>query len=99
MNWQHGGPWDARPFNDVFVVQGAGYDGGSLIDANVQIRPPADVLDGGWPSGYSRATLDPYYDLVARQKTQSIGRGMFSARTTRTRTPGSSNRTKASPSP
>jgi cholesterol oxidase len=65
MNWQHGGPWDARPFNEVFVVQGAGYGGGSLIYANVQIRPPADVFDGGWPSGYSRATLDPYYDLVA----------------------------------
>jgi hypothetical protein len=49
---------------DMLVVQGAGYGGGSLIYANVQIRPPADVFDEGWPSWYSRAALDPYYDLV-----------------------------------
>jgi cholesterol oxidase len=64
MDWHHGGPYDVRPFNDVFVVQGAGYGGGSLIYANVQVRPPPDVFDRGWPSGYSRGTLDPYYDLV-----------------------------------
>jgi hypothetical protein len=56
--------YDVRPLNDV-VVQAAGYGGGSLIYANVQMRPPADVFDDGWPRGYSRAALDPYYDLVA----------------------------------
>jgi cholesterol oxidase len=65
LHWHHGGPYDVRPFNDLFIVQGAGYGGGSLIYANVQVRPPADVFAEGWPAGYSRASLDPYYDLVA----------------------------------
>jgi cholesterol oxidase len=56
---------DIRPLNDVLVVQAAGYGGGSLIYANVQMRPPSDVFDDGWPPGYPRAALDPHYDLVA----------------------------------
>ena len=63
--WHHGGPYDIRPLNDILVVQAAGYGGGSLVYANVQMRAPAGVFDEGWPPGYSRATLDPYYDLVA----------------------------------
>jgi cholesterol oxidase len=63
--WHHGGPYDIRPLNDVLVVQAAGYGGGSLVYANVQMRAPASVFEQGWPSGYSRAQLDPYYDLVA----------------------------------
>jgi len=47
------------------VVQGAGWGGGSLIYANVHLRAPADLFQSGWPAGYSRAALDPYYDLVA----------------------------------
>jgi cholesterol oxidase len=65
MYWHRGGPYDIRPLNDVLVVQAAGYGGGSLIYANVQMRPPPDVFDDGWPAGYSRVALDPYYDLVA----------------------------------
>jgi cholesterol oxidase len=65
MSWREGGPYDVRPLNDVLVVQAAGYGGGSLIYANVQMRAPREVFDGGWPSGYSRTALDPYYDLVA----------------------------------
>jgi cholesterol oxidase len=65
MHWHHGGPYDIRPLNDVFVVQAAGYGGGSLIYANVQMRPPADLFEQGWPRVLTRATLDPYYDLVA----------------------------------
>jgi cholesterol oxidase len=65
MDWHRGGTYDVRPLNDVLVVQAAGYGGGSLIYANVQMRPPPDVFDAGWPRGYTRATLDPYYDLVA----------------------------------
>jgi cholesterol oxidase len=64
QHWRRGGTYDMRHLGDMLVVQGAGYGGGSLIYANVQIRPPADVFDAGWPSGYSRAALDPYYDLV-----------------------------------
>jgi cholesterol oxidase len=62
--WHHGGPYDIRPLNDVLVVQAAGYGGGSLVYANVQMRPRAVAFGDGWPTGYSRATLDPYYDLV-----------------------------------
>jgi cholesterol oxidase len=62
--WRRGGTYDMRHLGGMLVVQGVGYGGGSLIYANVQIRPPADVFDEGWPSGYSRAALDPYYDLV-----------------------------------
>jgi cholesterol oxidase len=62
--WRRGGTYDLRHLGDMLVVQGVGYGGGSLIYANVQIRPPVDVFDEGWPSGYTRAGLDPYYDLV-----------------------------------
>ena len=65
MSWHRGGPYDVRPLNDVLVVQGAGYGGGSLIYANVQMRPPAETFDEGWPGVYTRTALDPYYDLVA----------------------------------
>ena len=64
QDWRRGGTYDVRPLNDMLVVQGAGYGGGSLIYANVQIRPPAEVFDEGWTVGYSRTALDPYYDLV-----------------------------------
>jgi cholesterol oxidase len=64
QHWRRGGTYDVRPLNDMLVVQGVGYGGGSLLYANVQIRPPADAFDDGWPPGYSRAMLDPYYDLV-----------------------------------
>ena len=65
MSWHHGGAYDVRPLNDLLVVQAAGYGGGSLIYANVQMRPPAETFDEDWPRGYSRTALDPYYDLVA----------------------------------
>jgi cholesterol oxidase len=65
MLWHEGGPYDVKPLNDIAVVQGAGYGGGSLIYANVQMRPPADLFDEGWPRSLTRSTLDPYYDLVA----------------------------------
>jgi cholesterol oxidase len=65
MSWHQGGAYDVKGLNDVLVVQAAGFGGGSLIYANVQMRPPPDVFDDGWPRGYSRAALNPYYDLVA----------------------------------
>ncbi len=64
--WSVGqGLFDVRPLNQMMIVQGAGYGGGSLIYANVHLRAPADVFESGWPAGYSRAALDPYYDLAA----------------------------------
>jgi cholesterol oxidase len=63
--WGDRGIWDLRRAGDVDVGQAAGYGGGSLIYANVHLRPPEDVFARGWPAGYSRLALDPYYDLVA----------------------------------
>ena len=64
--WKHDqGLFDVKPINRMTIVQGAGYGGGSLIYANVHLRAPADLFAAGWPRGYSRAALDPYYDLVA----------------------------------
>lgn len=59
------GLFDLKPINEMTIIQGAGYGGGSLIYANVHLRAPADLFAAGWPRGYSRAALDPYYDLVA----------------------------------
>src|SRR5262245_48414552 len=44
--WHDGhGIYDVRPFNDMLVVQAAGYGGGSLVYANVHMRPPPDLFD------------------------------------------------------
>jgi cholesterol oxidase len=59
------GLYDARPLNDILAVQAAGWGGGSLVYANVAMRPPQEVFDRSWPEPYSRAVLEPYYDLVA----------------------------------
>jgi cholesterol oxidase len=59
------GLFDLRPFQEMTVVQSAGLGGGSLIYANVHLRALDAVFEKGWPSGYHRAALDPYYDLVA----------------------------------
>lgn len=59
------GLFDVRPFSEMTVVQGASYGGGSHLYANVHLRVPEDGFERGWPSGYGRAALDPYHDLVA----------------------------------
>ena len=58
------GLFDVRFLSGVGVVAAAGVGGGSLIYANIHIRPDADVFDA-WPRPFSRAMLDPYYDKVA----------------------------------
>src|SRR6516165_4881335 len=64
--WETGqGLFDVKPFQQMTVVQSAGLGGGSLIYANVHLRAPEAVFARGWPAGYSRGALDPYYDLVA----------------------------------
>jgi cholesterol oxidase len=60
-----GGPFDVRRLGDVNVVTAAGVGGGSLLYSNVHLRMPADGFERRWPTGWSRETLDPYYDLVA----------------------------------
>src|SRR5688572_19181200 len=64
--YQHDqGLFDVRPINEMTIVQGAAYGGGSHIYANVHLRMPSDGFAHGWPRGYDRASLDPYYDLAA----------------------------------
>jgi cholesterol oxidase len=64
--WKHDqGLFDIKEVSEVTIVESAGYGGGSLIYANVHLRPPPEVFAHGWPRAYSREVLDPYYDLVA----------------------------------
>lgn len=59
------GVWDFRDLGGVLVGQAAGFGGGSLIYANVHLRPPAHVFDARWPM--TRTELEPYFDLVAQK--------------------------------
>ncbi|HZL17576.1 MAG TPA: GMC oxidoreductase [Polyangia bacterium] len=65
--WQGSqGLWDLRNLQGVAVAQAAGYGGGSLVYANVHLRPPPEVFGDGWPAACrGRAWLDPHYDLAA----------------------------------
>jgi choline dehydrogenase-like flavoprotein len=67
------GLWDVRDLQGVLAAVAAGYGGGSLVYANVHLRPPPEVFSPsedkesakGWPKVYTRRALDPYYDVVA----------------------------------
>ncbi len=59
------GIYDVKDLNDAVSIQAAGYGGGSLIYANVHLRPPHQVFETEWPEAYRRRRLDPYFDLAA----------------------------------
>ncbi len=59
------GLYDFRDLNNVVAVQAAGYGGGSLIYANVHLRPPPEVFERRWPRVYQRKYLNRFYDLAA----------------------------------
>ncbi|HEX2731356.1 MAG TPA: GMC oxidoreductase [Polyangiaceae bacterium] len=60
------GLWDVQDLGEVVSLQAAGFGGGSLIYANVHLRPPRSVFDERWPSQLrNRSELDPYFDLGA----------------------------------
>ncbi len=65
--WQRDrGLWDALDLEDLVAIQAAGYGGGSLLYANVHLRPPPEVFDDAWPSAYrGGSALEPFYDLAA----------------------------------
>ncbi len=72
MFWRHPkratatGLFDVRMFSGIGVVGASGVGGGSLIYANIHIRPDPVVFDDErWPASISRRSLDPYYDKVA----------------------------------
>lgn len=59
------GLYDVRFFSSLAAVVASGVGGGSLIYANIHIRPdPVVFQDPRWPQEITRATLDPYYDRV-----------------------------------
>jgi cholesterol oxidase len=45
----------------LVVAQGMGYGGGSLTYSGIHLRAPTSAFATGWPSGYTRTNLDPYY--------------------------------------
>lgn len=64
---QSRGLYEVRFFSGIACVVASGVGGGSLIYANIHIRPDPIVFDDPrWPSPINRSTLDPYYDRVAR---------------------------------
>lgn len=58
------GLWDLRPLEDIVVGQAAGYGGGSLIYANVHLRPPQEVF-AKWPKEFQGTRLNRYFELAA----------------------------------
>lgn len=58
------GLFDIRRFKRMDTICCAGLGGGSLIYANVLLRPPASTFDEQWPQTLSLKRLAPYYDVV-----------------------------------
>ena len=60
------GLFELHAFSGAATVTASGVGGGSLIYANIHIRPHPVVFDDPrWPLGTDRHALDPYYDKVA----------------------------------
>lgn len=59
--------------DEVNILAGSGLGGGSLINANVALRPHSEVFQQSrWPGALQNVeTLGPYYDLVARSLSLS----------------------------
>jgi len=55
---------DLRLLDRMWVAQGAGVGGGSLIYANISIDAKPSTFDSGWPSEINDQVLTPYYDRV-----------------------------------
>ncbi len=62
------GLYDIRFFSSLAALVASGVGGGSLVYANINIRPDTSVFDDPrWPAEIGRPGLDPYYDRVARE--------------------------------
>jgi cholesterol oxidase len=57
---------DLRIMDDMWVAQGAGVGGGSLIYANVSVDAPDGAFDDGWPAAINAQVLRPHYARVAQ---------------------------------
>jgi cholesterol oxidase len=59
------GLFDVRSYRRMDVVVAAGFGGGSLVYANVILKPPAEVFaNPAWPASCPEAVMDPYFDVV-----------------------------------
>lgn len=58
------GMFDIRSYDNIDAVLCAGLGGGSLIYANVFLEPPEQVFEQGWPAGWRRDRLAPYYAVA-----------------------------------
>lgn len=64
---QFRGLFDVRFFSALGAVVASGVGGGSLIYANIHIRPDAEVFeDPRWPASVNRLTLQRHYDTVGK---------------------------------
>lgn len=79
---RHNGWIDLRILDDMWVAQGAGVGGGSLIYANISVDAPPEAFHQGWPSEIDASVMAPYYALVAEvMETQKLPRAQFTPRT------------------
>jgi choline dehydrogenase-like flavoprotein len=63
--WQQNqGLWEVLDLEEVVSLQAAGYGGGSLVYANVHLRPPGEIFDERWPEVYRNNVLEEFYDLA-----------------------------------
>ena len=60
------GLYEMNFFSGIATVVASGVGGGSLIYANIHIRPDDVVFEHPrWPRSINRKSLDPYYEMVA----------------------------------
>jgi cholesterol oxidase len=68
--WRHSNPlkyhgwFDVRWFRNMFVAQGSGVGGGSLVYANVCINAKPEVFETGWPAEITYDRLLFFYSKV-----------------------------------
>lgn len=79
---RHNGWIDLRIMDEMWVAQGAGVGGGSLIYANISVDAPSEAFRQGWPSAIDAAAMAPYYAQVAdMMEVQKLPRAQFTPRT------------------
>jgi cholesterol oxidase len=61
------GLFDYRIFKNIHVFQANGVGGGSLIYANVLMRPEEDLFDKDWPVEINLKELDRYFTNVEKK--------------------------------
>jgi cholesterol oxidase len=72
---------DLRVLDQMWIAQGAGVGGGSLIYANVSIDAKPEVFWNGWPLEINGDVLKPYYERVgAMLKSRVLPDGQHTER-------------------